>query len=161
MNNGQTTKLEFKSLPEPIKTWLASGQATNFVYEINRGLGAQGENRRVIPTLILRLCVGDLAAGNFAKELSEKLNLDAAKTQSVLQDIEQKILRPVGIKIIQAAPAPVSAAPASPPTIPPLRVPSPPPVMKVPINVPKQSPIAERVENRDTNIQIHTNNTNE
>ncbi|MEK7192016.1 MAG: hypothetical protein AAB646_00680 [Patescibacteria group bacterium] len=182
---GEITKIkDFKLLPEPIKDWLSSTRITDLISDLNKKLSFDDEERiRVIPTMILRLCLGDLAPQNFLNELIGKLKLNPMIAKSAVQEIFESILRPIEVilrnelnidlKTTMAEPEIPTLKETGLPPLPPLRVPPPilprptppssaiasreggqPPIMKVPINVPKQSPVTERVEKDNLDSKI-------
>lgn len=117
---------EFDTLPEAIKTWLASDHATIYVSEINKKLGIKGERRGIIPTLVLRLVTKDLEPRDFIPELAAELNIGQPIAKSLAEEIEAKILHPielglrrdagVDIKLIYLGEtAEKTVAPAAPP----------------------------------------------
>jgi hypothetical protein len=86
---------DFQSLPEAIKTWLASDHCAIYVSEINKKLGLKGNRRRIIPTLVLRLVTQDLEPQDFIKELAGELNVSYPIAKSLTEEIEAKILHPI------------------------------------------------------------------
>lgn len=86
---------DFQSLPETIKTWLASDHCAIYISEINKKLGLKGSRRSIIPTLVLQLVTQDLIPQDFIKELAENLNVGYPIAKSLTEEIEAKILHPI------------------------------------------------------------------
>lgn len=123
----------FDSLPDHIKDWLSSRQATYLIMEINSRLGLKDEKMTIIPSLIFRLATQTIEPTDFINELSYELGVSFQTAKSITQDIEEKVLKPienelrrdvgVDVKLIyfgQPGPRPSSVPPPppSPPSMP-------------------------------------------
>lgn len=92
----------FLLLPEDVRDWLTSEQATYLVIDINKRLDLFGEDLKTIPNLITRLAVKDLDPKNLAVALKKELDVDFEQAKALAREIEEKILRPVAIPLKQA-----------------------------------------------------------
>lgn len=92
-------KITFDSLPEKIKEWLSSTQATYLIMEINRKLGFRDAKISVIPKMIVRLVTKKIEPINFINELSHELNIGFESARSITQDIEINIFRPIELDL--------------------------------------------------------------
>lgn len=91
---------KFKTLPDPVKDWLASTQITYLVSDLNRRLGfSEAEKMTVIPTLILRLAISAVDPENFISELGKLLDLSPSASKALAQEIEEKMLRPIEVAL--------------------------------------------------------------
>lgn len=122
MAENQKKTIEFKELPDQVKTWLSSAQITFLVSELNRRLGFKEEEKmRVIPTLILRIAIADISPESFVSELSKLLGANTETAKSIAKEIEEKMLRPIeiilrnqlgiDIKLIHVSPIPSPVQP--------------------------------------------------
>lgn len=89
----------FNSLPRHIKEWLSSEQVSYLVHEINNHFDFRNEKMMIIPNLILYLSVKELDPLNFLYELSQKLNIDFDQAKIIAKEIEEKILKPIKMKL--------------------------------------------------------------
>lgn len=165
----QKKRVEFKELPDPIKTWLASTQITLLVSDLNKRLGFKEEGKmRVIPTLILRLAISDITPNRFISELSKLLGVSPELAKSIAQEIEEKMLRPIeiilrnqlgiDIKLIHVSPSAAPMPPRPTPIVPPMPPrPTPQaqstsptmPIIKVPINITESKPALPPIPPRE------------
>jgi hypothetical protein len=152
----QTSNLSiaaFDSLPDHVKDWLSSTQATHLVMEINGRLGLKDEKETIIPGLIFRLVTQNIEPLDFINELSHELGVSFQTAKSIAQDIEEKVLKPienelrrdvgVDVKLIyfgQPSPRPtaVPTVPAKPTT----PAPIPPPISPAPAATPISPTVA-------------------
>lgn len=89
------TKIEFKSLPEPIQEWLSSERSTQQIITINERLGTVGSKSRIIPSLIYRLVIKELDPRDFINKVHEELGISLIQAKLVSEEIDQAILRPI------------------------------------------------------------------
>lgn len=90
---------QFSSLPENIKKWLSSEELVFIITDIETKLGLSDEKILIIPKLILRLVVQDLAPQNFIHELSQELGVDFNVAKTITEDIEKNALRPIASEL--------------------------------------------------------------
>lgn len=93
---------KIQDLPEVVREWLTSPDATALVVDLNRRLELVGEEIRIIPRLISRLVLRKIDPKNFALYLKQELWIDFEKAKEVAREIEEKILRPIAIPLKQA-----------------------------------------------------------
>jgi hypothetical protein len=92
-NNKATIREKFLDLPEPIRDWLTSDQATYKVININQKYGFEDDLISVIPSLITRLVVKDLKPEDFQLELERGLYIDSKTATIILDEISTQILK--------------------------------------------------------------------
>lgn len=140
----------FLELPSRIKEWLTSERATFIVIEINKRLELVGEDLKIIPRLIARLVIKDLAPENFISELSKQLRIEGNAAETITQDIFQRILRPIDMflkeinvfpelifgKGQKIPPQPLRIVPPIPPSVSPIPRPAP----SIPLTSPRPTP---------------------
>lgn len=86
---------EPKTLPEPLKAWLASIQLTLMIIELNQRMGFTGKKQTVIPRLLWKLTIGELPPKEMTKELSAQLSLTPSAATALTKEMEEKFLRPM------------------------------------------------------------------
>lgn len=98
MNDLTTQNLSaaaFDSLPQSIKDWVSSMQATYLIMDMNKRLGLKGDKASVIPSLVFRLITQSIDPLDFINELSYELNISFQVAKSITQDIETNLLKPI------------------------------------------------------------------
>lgn len=95
MENLQELLKLVQSVPQEIRNWIGSEKTTYLIGDINRRLGFEEENLRIIPRLILRLEVRNLLPQNFAAELNKELNKPIAELKPIIEEIKENILQPI------------------------------------------------------------------
>lgn len=96
----KTLRSKIASLPDGIKVWLGSEDVAALVKAINAHFNILSENRRVIPTLLLRLAVNDLDAEYFSGELAAELQIDKDKAMTITSEIKKSIFLPIKKNLI-------------------------------------------------------------
>lgn len=94
-NKLKSLRLALSSLPEGVKNWIASEQATYLQVEINKRLGLKPEQEKIVNQLSARLLTQDLNPRDFISELSHELNISFTTAKVFAQEIEEKIFRPI------------------------------------------------------------------
>ena len=121
----ETKVLKFEELPKIIQDWLSSLRITYLIMEMNRRYGFKGEQQTAIPYLIYKLTTHEIDPKEFINELSHRLNISFSAAKGIIQEIEEKVLKPiemplrneVGVDvdlIYSAEPASPSASPGGP-----------------------------------------------
>lgn len=127
-----------ESLPEPIRRWIGSEDATYAVSDIRAAFGLQGTRGRLFPKAILYFAMGKIAPYNFIGVLQNAFNLPEENAKNLASTVYEMIFRPIERELFDAGidvrllfsppPAPKPPVPA-PPSAPP---PSPKPVVPPP-----------------------------
>ncbi len=93
--DSKTFLLKIKDTPPSIRTWFASGEVSLMVRTINQHFNIQKGSETVLPKLLARLEVRDIAPDYFAGELSEELKLDRDKALGISTEVKRTILTPL------------------------------------------------------------------
>lgn len=93
----------FEKLPEKVRVWLTSEEATFIIIDLNRRLGLDGILIEIIPDAITRLVIGKLKPENFTEEVASDLEINLSLAQGITQEIERRILRPVEKELLLEA----------------------------------------------------------
>ena len=88
-------QIKLQDVPQEIRHWFGSEKTTLLIMDINQKLKLVGEDRRIIPKLLLRLEVKDLNPQYFTSELSSQLKITHESAKFLAKDIEEKILEPI------------------------------------------------------------------
>lgn len=152
--NTQTLQLKLAAVPDPIKIWLGSDVVINAVEDLYKKFNLDPESR-VIPKLLLRLEIQDLAARHFWAELASQLKLSKESAQPVIEEIRGRILNPIqkdlgaiGVKLDE-----LNIFEAAPPEQVPKAIPAP---AKIPTEIPTATrlPDAASIENAPPPINL-------
>lgn len=102
MADPTTRQDKFNALPEGVKLWLSSPEATARVIALNEELNIAGPRLRIIPKLILLLVIKEIDPRDFINELSRELGVPLIDAKKITDKIEESILRPVRNQLIGA-----------------------------------------------------------
>lgn len=91
----QELREAFVQLPDNVRKWLASEKVLAVVTDMNDRLEYFGDKVSVIPWLITRLAVKDLAPKYFMSELRDYLVVDENEARAITEEIDKRILRPI------------------------------------------------------------------
>lgn len=89
----------FIALPDNVRNWLASEKVLGIVVDINNRLDCVGGKVGIIPWLITRLAVKDLAPKYFMSELRDYLVVSEDEARAIAEELDKKILRPVELSL--------------------------------------------------------------
>ncbi|MDP3881029.1 MAG: hypothetical protein Q8Q32_02515, partial [bacterium] len=95
MQTKTNAKERYDLLPEAIRDWLGSFEATNHITNINDSYKVSWEKRRVIPRNIARLAIGMVKPEAFQSTIKAELGVSDPIAAQITTKIAQKILVPV------------------------------------------------------------------
>lgn len=95
VSSPQELREAFVELPDNVRKWLASEKVLAVVTDMNDRLEYFGDKVGVIPWLITRLAVKDLAPKYFMSELRDYLVVDENEARAITEEIDKRILRPI------------------------------------------------------------------
>jgi len=88
-------KTSLKEAPQTIMHRLSSEGTADIIEKLNKKLELIGQDRQIIPYLILRLAVKDLSPRQFITEISNFLSVDIQIAKAIADAIKEKILNPI------------------------------------------------------------------
>lgn len=95
VSSPQELREAFVQLPDNVRQWLASEKVLAVITDMNDRLEYYGDKVGVIPWLIMRLAVKDLAPKYFMSELRDYLVVDENEARAITEEIDKRILRPI------------------------------------------------------------------
>ena len=95
LSTPQMLREAFVELPDNVRKWLASEKVLAVVSDMNERLEYFGDKVGVIPWLITRLAVKDLAPKYFMSELCDYLVVSSDEARAITEEIDKRILRPI------------------------------------------------------------------
>ena len=81
--------------PSAIRDWFSTDACVTAVGKLNDQFNMAGENRRIIPRLLLRLEIKDISPEYFAGALAVTLNVDKNRASMIVDEIKKSVLAPV------------------------------------------------------------------
>jgi len=88
-----------KSLPQEMRSWLASEATSEELRKLNSELDLQDEEKLLIPHLLFRLVVKDLEPQHFAETLSDWLDISPSFTNTIVAEIKERLLSPIALQL--------------------------------------------------------------
>lgn len=98
----QTLRLKLTAVPQKIRDWFGSEGVFENTKKINEHFQIAGEDRRILPRLLLRLEIQDIEPDYFAGELAEELKIDRDRALTIAAEVRRSILGPIKQDLLDA-----------------------------------------------------------
>jgi len=93
-------RINFEEIPEPIRKWLTSDTSSDIILEINGHYNLWGDELRVIPRLITRFLVGQIAEKDFSVAMVSHLPfLKEKEVNRIVHEIKVRLLKPIATQL--------------------------------------------------------------